>query len=111
MPKKQYTIHLLGEDIDIKMNMSVMIAYEEISGTSFYGEEFKSTRSRYALLAATLAASDADSTLADRLLTDASPKEFTEAFEVAFMALADFFEIPSVMKDKEQPKEGEQAKN
>ena len=111
MTKKQYTMHLLGEDIDIKMNMSVMIAYEEIAGTSFYGEEFKSTRSRYALLAATLAASDADSSIADRLLTEATPKEFTEAFEVAFLALADFFEIPSVMKKDEQTTEGEQAKN
>ena len=104
-------MHLLGEDIDVKMNMSVMIAYEEIAGTSFYGEEFKTTRSRYALLAAVLAASDADNTLAERLLTDASPKEFTEAFEVAFLALADFFEIPSVMKKDEQKTEGEQAKN
>lgn len=104
-------MHLLGEDIDVKMNMSVMIAYEEIAGTSFYGEEFKTTRSRYALLAAVLAASDADNTLAERLLTDASPKEFTEAFEVAFLALADFFEIPSVMKKDEQTTEGEQAKN
>lgn len=104
-------MHLLGEDIDVKMNMSVMIAYEEIAGTSFYGEEFKTTRSRYALLAAVLAASDADNTLAERLLTDASPKEFTEAFEVAFLALADFFEIPSVMKKDEQTAEGEQAKN
>ncbi|MBQ1772650.1 MAG: hypothetical protein IIZ97_00150 [Prevotella sp.] len=111
MSKKKYTMHLLGEDIDVKMNMSVMIAYEEIAGTSFYGEEFKTTRSRYALLAAVLAASNADSTLADRLLTDASPKDFTDAFEVAFLALADFFEIPSVMKDEEKPKEGEQAKN
>ena len=51
-------MHLLGEDIDVKMNMSVMIAYEEIAGTSFYGEEFKTTRSRYALLAAVLAASN-----------------------------------------------------
>lgn len=111
MSKKKYTMHLLGEDIDVKMNMSVMIAYEEIAGTSFYGEEFKSTRSRYALLAATLAASDADSSIADRLLTEATPKEFTEAFEVAFLALADFFEIPSVMKKDEQTAEGEQAKN
>lgn len=104
-------MHLLGEDIDVKMNMSVMIAYEEIAGTSFYGEEFKTTRSRYALLAAVLAASDADSSIADRLLTEATPKEFTEAFEVAFLALADFFEIPSVMKKDEQTTEGEQAKN
>lgn len=104
-------MHLLGEDIDVKMNMSVMIAYEEIAGTSFYGEEFKTTRSRYALLAATLAASDADSSIADRLLTEATPKEFTEAFEVVFLALADFFEIPSVMKKDEQTTEGEQAKN
>ena len=104
-------MHLLGEDIDVKMNMSVMIAYEEIAGTSFYGEEFKTTRSRYALLAAVLAASDADNTLAERLLTDASPKEFTEAFEVVCLALADFFEIPSVMKKDEQTTEGEQAKN
>ena len=32
MSKKQYTIHLLGHDIDVKMNMSTIIAYEEITG-------------------------------------------------------------------------------
>ena len=35
MDKKQYTIHLLGQDIDVKVNMSTIIAYEEITGRSF----------------------------------------------------------------------------
>ena len=106
--KKDYTIHLLGRDIDIEMNMSVIIAYEEITGTSFYGEEFTATKSRYALLAAVLSKTDGD--LADKLLTDVSPMEFTQAFEVVMEAVADFFEIPAVVPPEEQ-KEGEQAKN
>ena len=81
MNKKQYTIHLLGHDIDVKVNMSTIIAYEEITGTSFYGEAFDSTKTRYALLAAIVATSDAPKDMADRLLTDVTPKEFTAAFE------------------------------
>lgn len=112
MTKKQYTIHLLGQDIEVKMNMSVIIAYEEITGTPFYGETFDTTKTRYALLAAVIAASAAKGDIADRLLTDVSPKEFTAAFEVAMQALADFFEIPEVVKkDEPQATEGEQPKN
>lgn len=107
--KKDYTIHLLGQDIDVEMNMSVIIAYEEITGTSFYGEQFTTTKSRYALLAAVLSKTDGD--LADKLLTDASPMEFTQAFEVVMEAVADFFEIPAVVTPDEQPAEGEQPKN
>ena len=106
--KREYTIHLLERDIDIEMNMSVIIAYEEITGTSFYGEEFTTTKSRYALLAAVLSKTDGD--LADKLLTDVSPMEFKQAFEVVMEAVADFFEIPEVVPPEEQ-KEGEQAKN
>lgn len=106
--KKEYTIHLLGRDIDVEMNMSVIIAYEEITGTSFYGEEFATTKSRYALLAAVLSKTDGD--FADKLLTDVSPMEFTQAFETVMEAVADFFEIPAVVPPEEQ-KEGEQAKN
>lgn len=106
--KKDYTIHLLGQDIDVEMNMSVIIAYEEITGTSFYGEQFATTKSRYALLAAVLSKTDGD--LADKLLTDVSPMEFTQAFEVVMEAVADFFEIPAVVTPDE-PAEGEQPKN
>ena len=49
--------------------------------------------------------------MADRLLTDVTPKEFTAAFEVAMQALGDFFEIPEVMKKDEPEQEGEQPKN
>ena len=112
MTKNKYTIHLLGQDIDVKMNMKVIIAYEEITGTSFYSENFDTARTRYALLAAILAASNANSDLSDRLLTDVSAKEFTAAFEVVMQAVADFFEIPTVIKQDEEPKpEGEQPKN
>jgi hypothetical protein len=112
MTKNKYTIHLLGQDIDVKMNMKVIIAYEEITGTSFYGENFDTSRTRYALLAAIIAASNANSDISDRLLTDVSGKEFTAAFEVAMQAAADFFEIPTVIKQDEEPKqEGEQPKN
>ena len=112
MNKKQYTIHLLGQDIDVKMNMKVIIAYEEITGTSFYGENFDTARTRYALLSAIIAVSDANSDLSDRLLTDVSAKEFTAAFEVVMQAVADFFEIPTVIKKDEEPKqEGAQPKN
>lgn len=112
MDKKQYTIHLLGQDIDVKMNMKVVIGYEEITGTSFYGENFNTFKARYALLAAIIATSNANSDLSDRLLTDVSPKELTAAFEDAWPAVADFFEIPTVMKQDEEPKqEGEQPKN
>ena len=112
MTKNKYTIHLLGQDIDVKMNMKVIIAYEEITGTSFYGEPFDTTKTRYALLAAIVAASDAPKDMADRLLTEVKPKEFTAAFEVVMQAAADFFEIPTVIKQDEEPKqEGEQPKN
>ncbi len=112
MTKNKYTIHLLGQDIDVMMNMKVIIGYEEITGTSFYGENFDTFKTRYALLVAIIAASDANSDLSDRLLTDVSPKEFTAAFEVAIHAAADFFEIPIVIKqDEEQKQEGEQPKN
>ena len=105
MKDKKYTIHLLGEDIDICFNMATIIGYEEIIGQSFYGESFETAKTRYALLAAVLAQSK---------LKDVDFKEFTDAFSVIMDAASEFFNIPQVMQEEEQPQaeeEGEKGKN
>ena len=114
MKDKKYTIHLLGEDIDICFNMATIIGYEEIIGQSFYGESFETAKTRYALLAAVLAQSDVKEDIGDRLLKDVDFKEFTDAFAVIMDAASEFFNIPQVMQEEEQPQteeEGEKGKN
>ena len=114
MKEKKYTIHLLGEDIDICFNMATIIGYEEITGQSFYGESFETAKTRYALLAAVLAQSDAKEDIGDRLLKDVDFKEFTDAFAVIMEAASEFFNIPQVMQEEEHPQteeEGEKGKN
>ena len=109
MDKSRNTVTIFGQEVEIKFNMGVLIGYEEITGTSFYGETFETTKTRYALVCAVLAQSDLGADVADKLLKEAGYKEFNEIFAAIMKAATEFFELPQVMEAEKEENKG--AKN
>ena len=109
MDKSRNTVTIFGQEVEIKFNMGVLIGYEEITGTSFYGETFETTKTRYALVCAVLAQSDLGADVADKLLKEAGYKEFNEIFAAITKAATEFFELPQVMEAEKEETKG--AKN
>lgn len=109
-------ITLLGEEIDIRFNMAVMLAYEEIMGEPFLGSEFQTLKSRYALLLAAVINSKPDTRItADALLKEAGWTEIQTALETVTELMSEWFDIPGVMKaendDEDDKENAEKPKN
>lgn len=96
-------INLLGEEITLKFNMATMLAYEEITGEPFFGQQFETQKSRYALLYAVIMTSKPETGItADALLKDAEWEEINAAFAAVTDAMSAWFNIPDVVA-AEQP--------
>lgn len=116
-------ITLLGEEIDVRFNMAVMLAYEEIMGEPFLGSAFDSQKSRYALLYAVIISSKPETKItADALLKEAEWTEIQTALETVTALMAEWFDIPAVVKgeadasdtvadDQTEDSDGEKPKN
>lgn len=99
-------ITLLGEEIDIRFNMAVMLAYEEITGEPFLGSEFQTQKSRYALLYAAIINSKPDTRItADALLREAEWPEIQAALETVTGQMAEWFDIPGVMRSESEDRD------
>lgn len=109
MDKTNKKITIFGKEVEIKFNMATLIGYEEITGTSFYGESFETAKTRYALICAVLAQSSIDKQLSDQLLYEMDFTEFNKVFAAIMEAANEFFGIPKVMEEKEQKEDS--AKN
>lgn len=103
-------ITLLGEEIDIRFNMAVMLAYEEITGEPFLGSEFQTQKSHYALLYAAVINSKPDTRItADALLREAEWTEIQSALETVTEQMAEWFDIPGIVKGEDGEQDEEQA--
>lgn len=102
MDKKIHKVTIFGQEVEIKFNMAALIGYEEITGTSFYGESFETAKTRYALICAVLSQSSIDKQISDRLLYDMDFQEFNKVFTAIMEAANEFFGIPKVMEEKAQ---------
>lgn len=108
MKQKKRKITILGNEVDVKMNMAVLIAYEGITGGSFLGEQFDTVKARYALICAVLAESMEDSEqTADRLLREADFKEFERVFNEVLELATEFFHVPEQVKGEEKQEGGQ----
>ena len=101
MEKKHITIG--GQQVPVVFNVSTLLAYEEISGKSFFGEHFERTRERLALICAAAYAADNDTTLTiEQLMQADSWQEVSQAFTDVMDAAGTFFNLPKVVEESER---------
>ena len=95
-------IDILKEKIDIRFNMAVEIAYEEIAGEAFSLESLNKTKNTIALdMAAIIAANPDTQITVDRLLTEASGPEISALDSAVIQAMLEWLEIPKVIAEGE----------
>ena len=107
-------INILGEQIPIRFNMAVEIAYEEIIDAPFDFNALSRQLNSLALgMAAILVAKPDTAITIDRLMNEASGKEISELNAAVVSSMSDWFAIPAVVKDdeKEEPEEEAKGKN
>ena len=112
MTKKEITIN--GKTYPVVFNMKTILGFEEISGKSFFNEDFSMLRERIALVTAAVISADSNAELSiDNLIEADTLKQVQEilaAYTVVTEMATDFFKTPEV-EPQPKEKEGEQGKN
>ncbi len=103
--KPEKTIHILGEDVKITFDMSVEIAYEEISGTPFNIEDLKTQKASLSLYMAAIIANNPQTEITvERLMKEATGPEIGLLGQTIIAAMTAWMAIPSAVIKEEQPK-------
>lgn len=105
-------INILGEEITIRFNMAVEIAYEEIAGKPFSLEELESQKNSVALYMAAIITNNLETSITfDRLITEARGEEITTLGAAVVDCMKDWMAIPSVVKPEQTTDSDDQPKN
>ena len=105
-------ITLMGEEVTIKFNLAVEIAYEDVVGRPFNPADLKDKKLLPALFFAAVIANNHDTKVTiDYILSDATVDEI-HALDVAVSeTMSDWLHIPDIIKEDQPTKEEEQPKN
>lgn len=99
------TIEILKEKLDIRFNMAVELAYEEITGEEFNVESLKKMKNTIALgMAAILVANENTEITIERLLKEANGHEIGALNKAVLDSMTEWLAIPEVIA-KEDAKE------
>lgn len=110
MNEKKITI--LGEEITIKFNMAVELAYEEIAQKPFDLKELKSQKESLALYIAAIITNNPDTKITfERLVNEATGPEIALLQKTVIEAMTEWLQIPAVEPVDEAAAEGDQPKN
>ena len=108
---KEITIN--GKTYPVVFNMKTILGYEQISGKSFFGEDFSKMRERLALIVAAVISADskADISIDDMMNADKLElvQEVLTAYTVVIGMVNEFFKMPDV--EPKQEEEGDKGKN
>jgi hypothetical protein len=106
-------ITILGEEIAIKFNMAVQLAYEKITKSPFDVQKLNSQESSVALYIACITVCNPDTNITfERLINEASGPEILLLNKTIISAMTEWLDIPFVEPvDKTEEKEGDQPKN
>ena len=100
------TIEILKEKLDIRFNMAVELAYEEITGEEFNVESLKKMKNTIALgMAAILVANENTEITIERLLKEANGKEIGALNKAVLDSMTEWVAIPDVIaiEDAKEP--------
>jgi len=111
MNTKEITIN--GKNYPVVFNMKTILGYEQISGKSFFGEDFAKMSERLALIVAAVISADskADISIDDMINADRMElvQEIIAAYSVVIDMVNEFFKKPDV--EPKQEEEGDKGKN
>lgn len=98
MITKEITID--GKKYPVEFNISTLIAFEQTTDKSFFGENFDKLYSRVILVFAAMFAADEKITT-DVLLKSNDWQGITQAFNTIMEMAAEFFKVPKIVADAE----------
>ena len=109
------TVTIDGKEYPVRFNMSTLIAFEQTSDKSFFGENFDKLYSRVILVFAAMFAAD-DKITTEVLLQSNDWQGITKAFNTVMEMAQEFFKVPKIVGDAEAKettteKEEKAAKN
>lgn len=112
MITKEITIN--GKTYPVVFNMKTILGYEQISGKSFFGEDFAKMSERLALITAAVISAGGKEELSIDDMINADKQELVQeiitAYTVVIEMVNEFFKIPDV-EPKPNEKEGDKEKN
>lgn len=102
-------IKFLGEEITIRFNMAVELAYEEIAEKPFNLKDLDSQKNSVALYMAAIIANNPDTQITfERVITEATAAEIGNIASATIECMTDWLKVPDVIpteqKSDEQPK-------
>jgi len=104
MTDNKQTITILGEQVDIRFNMAVEIAYEEITGDPFNIETLNKQKNSLALyMAAIITANPETNITIERLMTEASGAEIGQLATAVIESMTQWMHIPDVLPKEDHP--------
>lgn len=100
--RKKREVVLNGKTVAVTFNMNTLLSYEEITGKSFFGEDFNLTKEQLALIYAAAVAADSETTLTvDDLLNSDDWDGVKAAFETVMELASEFFHLPTIIDSRE----------
>ena len=112
MNTKEITIN--GKTYPVVFNMKTILGYEEISGQSFFGEDFSKMSERLALITAAVISAGGKEELSIDEMINADKLELVQeiitAYTVVIEMVNEFFKKPDV-EPKPNEEEGDKGKN
>lgn len=107
--RRKKEIVLNGKTLPVTFNMNTLLSYEEITGKSFFGENFDRTKEQLALIYAAVYAADKETELTlDDLLNSEDWEEVATAFATVMALAGEFFHLPMVEGSRDAGIEAEE---
>lgn len=103
-------INILGEDIVVRFNMAVQLAYEEITGNAFNVQDMTMKKAQMALFIATILTNNPDTGITmERMMTEATSDDITKLDNALGDVIAEWYHLPRQV-EKAIDEDNEKAK-
>lgn len=109
-------INILGEDIVVRYNMAVQLAYEEITGNSFSIQDMSRKTSQMALFIAAILTNNPETNITmERMMTEATNDDFAKLDTAMGELIAEWYHLPdqvekAIKEDNEKAKKRQARK-
>ena len=104
---KQNFITIAGVQYPVQFDLDTVMLFEEIVDHSFFADEFKTLKSQMAITVAAALSADKDTKLTVDAIMGAKDmqayKEAVEAYTVVMELAGEFFKVPVVEQQPEEP--------
>ena len=107
-PEKKVTV--LGEELDIRFNMAVEIAYEDIANEPFSVQSLERQKNIVALCMAVIIVNNPDTKITtEQFIREVPSDEYNAIVSAVIEAMTEWMKIPSVIPKSEKAEESDQS--